>query len=629
MFSKKKLFFLAIFLLFCYFAQASEISPTENSSGLEICDSLCNYFSDKKLHFKTQEITSSLVNKFPYNITIDINSKKKQTKNKLLLIFSIREIINNKDVILSLIDYVKNEDFSFDTTFLFSYESDVNILSDFSQISGNKVYINSIDTNNEYIVLNISLTEINSIISSSHNKTSPDWLIKETYNSFLNENFDFNNKHLYSSFFDKLFYNNDETIDLLFTNEIKCIGINFDVQNDNRSSLLSIMKNIINTCDENFSTDWTEHLFGISLNKKFVWCSELFLLKFLLLISIIVILIFLILIFIDSAIKKIIWLKLKSVWFIIPFFLLISYLTFYFLNNYLLISFFILFLLISLFLFIFQNKILIIDRNSFYLLIFISSSINLLFFAFIDISLILLLMPLFVISLFTLILRKKTLHLVLSLFILLYSFSIILINYKLQLSYLYINNIQNKVVDSMEFSLLVLPTLFLWFTFISKIKEKFSKIFTYGVLLFVTMISLILVISIDLFLIKQKNQINQKESYTFRIDKNSTKIQTFLSTEDVFSDKVTNLSLNIDDEPLFCQIIVSSSDNSFIFYSDDDFEIINPLSNQFIIPSYPPKIMLFSFGTNVENLKIDIKVISKTEIENEFTISEKTLTFGE
>ncbi len=628
MFFRKKFIFLFIFSLFFTLIHASENSTSEYKSGTDICDSFFSYLDEKKLYPIEHEIISSSVNTFPYNITFDINSKKKDDKNNLLLVFSLHEAEKKNDINLILFYYIKKSDFVFNTTFLFSYESDIDLLSDFSQISGNEIYINSLDTNKDFIVLKISLNKKNYIISSSRVKTSPDWLIKTAYDSFVEEKIAFEKDFIYTSFFDKILNKKDSTIDLLFTTEIKSIGLSFNT-NDNISSILNVLKKTLTSCNTNFSLEWTEHLLGFLFHNKNIWFSELFLVKTLMIILSLLILIILTINLINSAVKKILWVKLKSVWFIIPFFLLITYFSFYLFYDFQLIPFFITFILISVFIFFTKNRINLQDKHSFYMLIFISSSINLAIFSLMDISLFLLFFPIFIFSFLTILFRKNLSHLFLSICILIYTFSLLFLYYRIQFTYIDLNLFQNKYLTSIEMAFLLSPTLFLWYRIITRVKDRLSSFLTYGFSLLIASVFLFVVIIGNLSIIKKQRIINENEAYSFLIDSNSDKIRMESSTEQVFSDIVRNISIDIGSNPLFCQLIVSSKNDSFIFYSDDDFEILSTTSNQFIIPSYPPQIMLFSFGSNVENLDITIKVLYNTEIDNEYILSEKSVSFGE
>ena len=110
------------------------------------------------------------------------------------------------------------------------------------------------------------------------------------------------------------------------------------------------------------------------------------------------------------------------------------------------------------------------------------------------------------------------------------------------------------------------------------------------------------------------------------LEKNISYIDFSYSDEKVFEDLVRTISVDFLQQPVQCVITVSALKNP-ILYSNNEYISSKIEQATFLIPYYPPKQMIFEYGTkNLESL-ITITAIFKDSDYN-YTMQTRNVQIG-
>ena len=104
--------------------------------------------------------------------------------------------------------------------------------------------------------------------------------------------------------------------------------------------------------------------------------------------------------------------------------------------------------------------------------------------------------------------------------------------------------------------------------------------------------------------------------------KNKSNIFISYSDETLFEDTVRTLNIEFTQQPVQCDITVTS-DYKPILYSNNEYNSSSLTSSSFAIPYYPPKKMTFEYGTNSKESFITINAIFEKSDYNYIMQTEK------
>ena len=183
---------------------------------------MSNLLISEKITPITQSLVSSGENAFNYNIIVDFPSKSHNESEKvsnLIFIFnqedffthdfskidlenenetdeSGKKIINhslnqqellqkNRQMILNILSELRNQTFDFNLIFLFT-TGEKQYPEKRDMVFGSQVFLESLNTNEDYTVFFINLNEKKTeIITNSKGITSPSWMIQNSFNIFI------------------------------------------------------------------------------------------------------------------------------------------------------------------------------------------------------------------------------------------------------------------------------------------------------------------------------------------------------------------------------------------------------------------------------------------------------------
>ena len=187
-----------------------------------ISDKMSTLLISEKITPITQSLVSSGENAFNYNIIVDFPSKSHNESEKvsnLIFIFnqedffthdfskidlenenetdeSVKKIINqslnqqellqkNRQMILNILSELRNQTFDFNLIFLFT-TGEKQYPEKRDMVFGSQVFLESLNTNEDYSVFFINLNEKKTeIITNSKGITSPSWMIQNSLNIFI------------------------------------------------------------------------------------------------------------------------------------------------------------------------------------------------------------------------------------------------------------------------------------------------------------------------------------------------------------------------------------------------------------------------------------------------------------
>ena len=215
-----KRFALLFFLTFISLTSICANSLVEEElTGVELCDEVYNFLDENSLSPIAVDLLSSGENNFPYNIEININSENYSSQNFVFTFFQ-EDVLDNKNLIEDLINFIYQQNFDFNTTILFSY-GEKPLIEKENMIYGIDSFLENINTSDDYTNIIIDLAaDKNKILTSSEGTVAPSWLIQNEFNIFIKHNlnqnipffylsqlhtFDFFYNRLLSSFYE---YNN-------------------------------------------------------------------------------------------------------------------------------------------------------------------------------------------------------------------------------------------------------------------------------------------------------------------------------------------------------------------------------------------------------------------------------------
>lgn len=637
------------FLLFLlmFFLSFSSLSAADNSlKGIELCNSVYNFLD--KYHFSpiSQNIVTSGENTFPYNIIINKKTDDKTNKN-LVLVFFQEDTTSNKTTLIKILSYIKNSNFNFNITSIFVYGEKSTLQKD-NNISSLQVYLNTINTNEDYYALIFDLqNENNKIITSSNGYTSPSWIIQNVYNSFLNHQIKAKLPYSYISQIYKLKIFQDSHLSSFYDKNIPAIKICFNNSNNNLKSVQSTIIDSIAKFENLENQVWDQHFLMLKLFGRFRKVSESFIINIIILIIFSFLLFIFILGFVNTRLRKHTWSTINYIWFSIPITFIIITVT-YLLSSVLfknlffnlsdfgkVYSYFTLEILLSFsfvtlyYLFTLQNNIKFNEKTIEYLLV-ISTFINQFIFILVDISLFPIFMFICCLSIIALLIKNNIIHICLLILTIIpfvfYSHNVITNADTSMLSQYVFDN----YYISLYFSLIMNPIYLIYFRILTSFKthSKTKKNQIISTLSFSASIFIIL-ISLSLIRINVFNKNNIDENNTSLKVNNNYLVNFDYSDKNVFSDVIRTINIKFESQPETCTVTLNTLSKSPILYTDNDYILQSPTCASFKIPVNPPSELKFSYGTTSDPCNITITAIYETDIENEYEYVSKSFTIGD
>ena len=636
----------------------------EVKSGSELCREVYNFLDKASLAPKTQSIVVNGENDFPYNIIVHFPGKistqntfssKKEGEKQVeastpdgIFIFSMDDVLTNKNLILHIAEFIKTSSLDFDIDFVFTYGDDKiqkNILENsIERIYGLDTFIEELDTSKDYIAVIVELNEEKySVISSSNNYSSSSYFVAGFYNLFLKNS---KNPVLPWNYISKLFRSNftyDRELSAFFKEGIPAIKILLE---DRENSNLLILQGAINLIKTGKEEPLDQHFFLLKVFGHYFRLSEHAIMITLEIIIFLCLFYFFLLLFVNAQRKKIAWSSVKYVWYVVPISFLIClfcfftgrYATFIFKvfssetakmygNSIIQIGLSVFFSTLFYFFTLLYNPYFHIRAIDF--LIVISSFINQSIFILVDISLFPLFFTVFILSILCLYIKNNVIHIIL-LFLMIWCFiPVAHTTTNFAVPEFLQNTLMTNPLSSIALSLTLCPILLVYFRILAGLirnqKSALSTIRTGIIFNIVLIIALSVTGIIRTHQIKKRN-IVQNIELTQIDDEN---INFVYSDRIIFDDIIRTITITLPENVCECNVILEGNNKNPILYSDNDFELLSNNSIYFKIPQNPPSTMNFSYGCTNENSTIKISAFFATEKENSYNVCTRIINIGE
>lgn len=644
----RKLFTIVLFLFITSFGalncnESYHMQLISSPRGIELCDKIYSFLEQNDFTPEKQELLSSDENVFPYNIVININSKTNSNKNIIFTFFQ-EDVLPHSKIFIDFINYVKLQQYDFNTIFLFSYGEKETVKKQ-GMIYGIDSFLKHISTNddNTSIIVDLSASDT-SINTCSNGVTAPSWLIQNEYNSYIKYKIDKNIPSFYLSQIYTYDFFTDRQLSSFFDYDIPAIKLNFENKDINNELVYSVLKESIESYKDDSSRIWDQHFLMVKLFNSYKKLTEVGTIKIIILIIFSWLVFILLFIFINIRLKKQAWGSVKHIWYSAPISFGLIYLsiliskniavgflnTSSYINNVIIVLG--LQLVISILLVSIYYSITLMFNFNFYeksidYLIVLSCFVNQSVFILIDVSLFPIFMFICILSIIALSIKNNGLHIAI--------FFIMIIPFIPYLHTLFIygdframyNYITTERFLPFFISLIIVPSYLIYFRVLTSVKRN-TKINIF-------ILCGIIVVAISLFTIIFSNVItkslkeNQQKSENIKYYESYEKIVDLEYTDDyIFDDLIRTIDITFTEQPIQCSVNVTALNSSPILYTENDYDFISGTTSTFKIPSNPPKNLRFKYGTTQEPSLITISATFPTGNPNQYKSINKVVTIG-
>lgn len=639
---RKRIFILScIIFTFSCVLFAQDYYP----KGNKLCDSIFYYLERNNLTPEKQEIISSPDNNFPYNIVIKFNSNKLPCDDNLVICLKMEDAYENMDLITQIAGQLYGRDFN--TYIILIYGSSSTIPR--RRIpNGTNVAVKNLHSSDNNIVLNVNLTSSrNTITASTMGKSSPSWMVKNTFQAYVNQHLTEDLPFYYLSQMSTYMFNFDSIIIPFSTRDIPTITANFKTNTFSKDQVFNVILEFINSYENSRNKEFDNHSIMFRIGNHDIWFTEYTIVKIILLISFLSLIFIFILSFVNSNLRNKAWLEIKNNWYSIPCTFALTIIGFYiskgiyYLANksspsetatafgLILLELIIASALVSTFYF-FEMAF---HRTSYGersvdFLVLITTFINQFLFSLADISLYPLFMLSCIFAIISLILKRNWGHILMFILMILVYIPYVQRFFDLASSDTLRRYLQRSNSAIFSISAILLPIYLMWFRILTALRTKITKrryYFIICLLTFVFIFSILTVINFTAF----KNTKSESRIYTSEQNINYNDIELSYTDKNVFGDTIRTIHYKTTQPANYVKISVSSKDQNPILYSEYDYTTENPTTSSFDIPYDPPSEMSFTYGTTDIPTTIFVEALYLSNAEKKEYISrKKTITIG-
>lgn len=626
--SLKKAFFCLLSFIFFSLPLASQSSDLK---GISLCNYLYDLFDEFNFDVEKQNIVAPGDNTFPYHLVVHFDNQNSYDQNNLIICVNMDSSHKHQKIIFNLLSHLRFVNFN--STLLFIYDSELPY-SDIMAATGIENFLENLDTDKNYTAIIFDLdSKENTIQTGAHGQTSPSWLIDATYNAYLKEKLSQDLPVYYISQISKLKIHTNEIFSAFAEKNIPIISAGFNVSTTPPETISKVITNFFEAYSKDKNSECNYHSLMLRLgNKKFL-LSEYNIIKVLIIITFLSLAFVFILAYLNSSIKSLAWKDLRKNWYTIfvTFILMIGgaflakliYMSFtkngttattafglpvlqIIFASALVSGFYLLEVL-------FHKKSY--GERSIDIIIVLLTFINQALFCLIDVSLFPLFMFICCCSILSLILHRNWLHIVFFIvFIVLYIPYVSLLYQSsdtLSLKEFFINNTIYIYVVSFA----ALPIYMMWLRILTAIQKKISKNSTFIIIISASFAFCMLVFMIVNKIAYSDKRADSKQIEISKVEDTSSKYITLeYKDKQIFENTYRTISVDLQDEALCVQVNVINEEGTPVLYSENSYLQSNTNSAIFTVPLNPPRKMSFSYGTNKNNQKIEVKVL---KIENE------------
>lgn len=646
---KRRIF--CVFICVLFFLHFNLFSDSSTLYGRNLCDAVYNFLLNNQANPERSSLISEGSNSFPYNIVCNFKSSGEvsnfsaEERNTLLFAFTQQDALKYADVIFDLVSNLNSYKRNFDVLLLFSYgDSDIE-----ESISGTKIYSSEYGNPDDVAAICVSFNgkEKTHITPGGASDSAPKWLVSYSMESISEQNIDFEvDGDIFTSLYSLGLLQSDSRTSYFLSAEIPAVGIEFSTDIEN-SKTSSVLKKIASSYKSEDSTQWERHYIPLKISNNFILVGE----RPIVIIFIAVAFSAFGFLFLNSFFsrkrKKVAWETLRLVYALVIT-IAVSVLALQLGQRF---SEFIKIGSISIYyafaikiLFSFLGVIFLLDINTrilffisdtkYWFLISLVAVINLFLFSVIDISFFLI----FGVELFILYFSRMFHGTVKLIFV-----SILLAVPFFPFIYQLARFSNTSVLESLVFStvlenfllaIVLFPMQFQWLRVISSWYGKMESIpktnivrrqlflFILPIILFTAVIYAGGIVTQSFFKSEKNNTISEVRTTSDDIIKIDVQDVTF------FGETFRTLKVDLGNEPFACEVSIKGETALPIIYSENEYNTdMANLSTEFLVPSYPPKNLLFRYIIGAdENSLITVTAKYYNPDNKIMTLREKELT---
>ncbi len=619
--------FFLTFLLFCtpFYAELPH--------GAALCDAVRAVCEKTGIKPQRLPLVPEGSNRFPANLYIQFSGHytgkldSEENKKSLLIVLRQEEIYRNPVVLQTLLDKLSAEKPFLDTGILLSY-GDFSVPGNFSPVPGSIYFLNQKEDPANQIVLLVSMEEDHtSIIPGCGGHTNPSWFIRDIYSAYrkngILEGPDFG----YTSGLFRLNIYNYPVQDAFLERGVSAVTANFEKGLDTESIAGSIFC-FARDCNPFSEAFPGTHAFMFSLFGHEIWFSENVITKTILASLFIVLTILYIYGFINKQFRLVAWKKMKKIWFY-PFIVYAGTILLFYFFVFLMglfvkkwtvpfsaaAGFFLPLQFIGTSLF-FINSLKFnpeFKKRTVSYLYMVTSSINLIIFTLLDISL----FPIFLFEFFLALLSTSVKQIWFQLLVLVFC----ILPYIAPLRQFLFHTTQNEVITFFTtrnlvpffIFLVILPINILCFRIITGLNfhwyKKGGRNFDRQTRNLIIIISgtVIFELFISILLPSSFKHIEKTENERIVVASRKTENLSMKSTSSsIFGETVKTIKIKSLADIDHLDVRISGSGENPVLFSDYSFRVENHNTAVFEIPYQPPRNMEFSWGQKDKNAKITV-----------------------
>lgn len=625
-----KILFFSMLLNLNFTVFSQKITP----SGIDLCNSLFSYIEKNGFSPSPQSLLAGGTNNLPYNIIVNFLPKDTVAESNFILFFYMEDAWQNKEILIPAFESLASQNYR--STVVLSY-GNRNAFDMENIIYGADVFVDSLDTNllNTAVLMDLSARK-NTIITGSNKKHAPSWMLKDIFEAFKAARITEGLPLVFISQVADFTFSEDRAFLAFLNADIPCISAGIKDASHAQEVILSLINSYESSRDQ--SND--SHTFMFRIFGKYIWLSEIRLIKFLLVCLILSILLVSILSFINKNLKVEFWQEIRANWYVIPAIFILtlagafagkglyklfthadsSYTVFGFIILQIMISM----LFVSAFFMLNLTLLKQYTTRSLDFLLVLDTFINLLLFTFLDISLFPIFMFIYLVSVISLIFRRNWIHIILAVFLIvpfipyinaLFNTSDITSLHKLLIS---------SPFQPFLLSFLLLPVYLMILRLFNAFKKYYTRKRLYAIIIASTYIFVFaaLLLLNRIFYSDKKGQNTNLAVQVLAEGTYEADFTFSYSDKKIFSDTIRSLSINSFASPVYVSLQIESANESVspVLYSENDFISLEQNTVVFPLPLYPSANLTFSYGSS----RYDQTVI----IEEYFYSKEKDLYYS-
>ncbi len=633
-----------LIFLFC----SSAFAKNSRLTGIELCSEVHTFLQKNGFSPSTQSLVVSGENTFPYNIIVTFSPEQNTSPDNLLLIFFQDDFPDNKEIIKESLRAIKEAKYPFKITALFAY-GEKQKLEKADMIYGTQVFLETINTNLSYTAIIFNLQDCeNKIETTSSGLSSPPKLIKDSLNLYTGNDISGAQPLFILSQISSYKFIKNRILESFFSYDIPAIELDLGKipEAEKEEKVNAIIKGSAESFSKSADSSWEHHFLIIRLFGSYHIISEGRILK-IVVPSIFIWLIFIfLLIFVNRRLKKHTWYTIGNVWWAVPLTFAILEASFFLTGTFFrnldsnasfaariygqlslqiitgLFFTFISYILILLTNYKFE------ERAIDYLLV-ISCFINQSLFILADISLSPIFIVICLLSLLALSVKNNLLHYGVFLLMIVplipYGHRMITAADLEELS-IFLSGMKPTLIIPLVLYPIYL-VLFRLLTYIRSRSQSIKKVIIHSGLLFLIIsASLILLTALRTHQLRNSGKKNPEVIFN---EAGSDLIELSASQKNIFGDVIRTIDIELPDNCLLCDLLITTDRVFPVLYSDNDYSIVSANSVRFRIPDNPPKKMTFSYGAALTPSKITLSAVIEDPAQGSYQFITKSIESGE